>query len=179
MKHIHHIIPRHMGGSDDPSNLVELTIEQHAAAHLELYEKYGKIQDEIAYRGLSGLISMEEARRLAVSAALTGVSKTDTHRANISKSQKERYNRLGCHPNKGGSNPPCSDERKRKISEANRGKSYRSGYSHTEETKKAMSESCKNRPMYTCPKCGTSMQKQSIARHHGINGEKCDRPYST
>ena len=25
MKHIHHIIPKHMGGTDEESNLVELT----------------------------------------------------------------------------------------------------------------------------------------------------------
>jgi len=29
MKHKHHIIPKHMGGSDDPENLIELTIEEH------------------------------------------------------------------------------------------------------------------------------------------------------
>ena len=38
MKHMHHIIPRHAGGTDDLSNLVELTIEQHAEAHRKLYE---------------------------------------------------------------------------------------------------------------------------------------------
>jgi hypothetical protein len=31
--HKHHIIPKHAGGTNDPSNLVELTIEQHAEAH--------------------------------------------------------------------------------------------------------------------------------------------------
>jgi len=35
MKHKHHIVPKHMGGSDDPSNLIELTIEEHAEAHME------------------------------------------------------------------------------------------------------------------------------------------------
>jgi len=33
MKHIHHIIPKHMGGTDEESNLVELTVEEHAEAH--------------------------------------------------------------------------------------------------------------------------------------------------
>jgi hypothetical protein len=45
MKHKHHIIPRHAGGTDDPSNLVELSIEEHAEAHRVLYEKYDRWQD--------------------------------------------------------------------------------------------------------------------------------------
>lgn len=54
-----------MGGSDDPTNLVSLTVEEHAQAHLDLYNKYRKEEDLIAHRMLSGLISVEEARRLA------------------------------------------------------------------------------------------------------------------
>lgn len=53
MKHKHHIIPRHAGGTDDPSNLVELTVEEHALAHKMLYEQYGKEQDKIAWLALS------------------------------------------------------------------------------------------------------------------------------
>lgn len=30
-----------MGGSDEPSNLVELSVEEHTNAHKELWEKYG------------------------------------------------------------------------------------------------------------------------------------------
>ena len=51
---MHHIIPKHMGGTDDSSNLIELTIEEHAEAHRELYEKYGKQEDLFAWKGLSG-----------------------------------------------------------------------------------------------------------------------------
>ena len=60
MKHKHHIIPKHMGGTDDPSNLVELTIEEHAEAHKILWEKYGKKEDELAWKGLIGLMSKKE-----------------------------------------------------------------------------------------------------------------------
>ena len=49
LKHKHHIIPRHAGGTDDPLNLVELTVEEHALAHKLLYEKYGKKPAEITY----------------------------------------------------------------------------------------------------------------------------------
>ena len=34
--HKHHIIPRHAGGTDDSSNIVLLTIEQHAKEHKKI-----------------------------------------------------------------------------------------------------------------------------------------------
>ena len=50
-----------MGGTDDPSNLIELTVEEHAQAHLDLYEEHGRWQDQLAYRMLSGSITNAEA----------------------------------------------------------------------------------------------------------------------
>ena len=35
MKHKHHVIPKH-DGTDDPSNIVELTIEEHAEAYKKI-----------------------------------------------------------------------------------------------------------------------------------------------
>ena len=58
--HKHHIVPRHMGGTDDPENLIELTVEDHAEAHRKLFEEYGHWQDYVAWQGLAGLISKEE-----------------------------------------------------------------------------------------------------------------------
>tara|TARA_R110000796_G_scaffold89024_3_gene192490 strand:- start:750 stop:1196 length:447 start_codon:yes stop_codon:yes gene_type:complete len=69
MKHIHHIVPKHMGGTDDPSNLIELSIEEHAEAHKKLYEEYGKEEDEIAWLGLSGQIGKEEIIKKVLSEA--------------------------------------------------------------------------------------------------------------
>ena len=67
MKHIHHIVPKHMGGTDDPSNLIELSVTEHAEAHRMLYETYGLEQDLIAWRGLAGIIGHEEAVKMAQS----------------------------------------------------------------------------------------------------------------
>lgn len=58
--HKHHIVPRHMGGLDDPSNLIELTVEEHALAHKKLYEKYNKPEDYAAWQGLSGMMGKQQ-----------------------------------------------------------------------------------------------------------------------
>lgn len=59
--HKHHIIPRHAGGTDDPDNLVELTVEDHAIAHLVRYRIYGDERDLVASRMISGQISNYDA----------------------------------------------------------------------------------------------------------------------
>jgi hypothetical protein len=63
--HIHHIVPKHAGGTDDPSNLIKLTIQEHAEAHRILFERHGKKEDEIAWKALSGQISIDEAKKQA------------------------------------------------------------------------------------------------------------------
>lgn len=64
MKHKHHIIPKHAGGSNDKSNIIELTIEEHANAHKLLFEQYGKIEDFIAWKMLSGKTEECELERI-------------------------------------------------------------------------------------------------------------------
>ena len=92
MKHKHHIIPRHAGGTDDPSNIVYLTVKQHAEAHKKLFKKYGRWQDKLAYEGLSGQIGKEEI---------------------IQEIYKNRKNRTGA---------ILSEETKQKISMTKKGK---------------------------------------------------------
>jgi hypothetical protein len=63
--HKHHIIPKHAGGTDEPENLIILTIEEHAEAHRILFELYGRKEDEIAWKALSGQIKISEAKKQA------------------------------------------------------------------------------------------------------------------
>lgn len=49
-----------MGGTDEPENISLLTVEQHAKAHQDLYEEYGKIEDYLAWKGLAGFMGKEE-----------------------------------------------------------------------------------------------------------------------
>jgi hypothetical protein len=50
-----------MGGTDDPSNLVKVTIEEHAALHKQLWEDLGHWQDYVAWKVLSGQMTNAEA----------------------------------------------------------------------------------------------------------------------
>jgi len=49
-----------MGGSDDSSNLIKLTVAEHAEAHRILFEQHGQWQDRVAWRALIGHIGKEE-----------------------------------------------------------------------------------------------------------------------
>ena len=65
MKHKHHIIPKHMGGTDEPSNLIELSVEDHSLAHKKLYEQHGKQEDFMAWHMLKGQMNKDEALFMA------------------------------------------------------------------------------------------------------------------
>lgn len=65
-----------MGGTDDPENLIELTVEDHAEEHRKLFEKYGRWQDYIAWQGLARLISKEDlVKRIQIEAGKSRIRK--------------------------------------------------------------------------------------------------------
>lgn len=80
-----------MGGTDDPSNLVELTIEEHAEAHKKLWEEYGNEYDKIAWLSLTNQIDMAEARILAVIEWNKNRIISDETREKTSQSLKKYY----------------------------------------------------------------------------------------
>jgi hypothetical protein len=49
-----------MGGNDDSSNLVRLTIEEHAEAHRILFEEHQRYEDWLAWKALSGQLQNQE-----------------------------------------------------------------------------------------------------------------------
>jgi hypothetical protein len=145
MNHIHHIIPKHMGGSNEPSNLIELTVEEHAEAHRKLWEKHGKWQDKVAWRALSGHIGKEEiiheihknmnkgrvvseATREKMAEAKRGRKISEEHKKALNEGRRKSKN---------------SQEHLIALSKANKGKII------SEQQKKLMSDNRKNHPRKT------------------------------
>lgn len=97
--HKHHIIPRHMGGTDDPDNLIEVTVEQHAELHRRLWKAFDKWEDKIAWQMLSGQIGKEEAikesQRLANLGNKHFANKTHSPKVRASISAKQKVSMLG------------------------------------------------------------------------------------
>lgn len=86
MKHTHHIIPKHMGGTDDPSNLIKLTRKEHAEAHMKLYEQYGKKEDLGAYYLLTG--QTDKAAKICSSLGGTVQGKINAENGHMIRIQK-------------------------------------------------------------------------------------------
>ena len=144
MKHKHHIIPRHMGGTDDPSNLIELTVEEHAEAHKKLWEQYGNIKDYCAWKGLSGQIGKEEIIRLLMDP--TGRVHTEETKQKISQSHKGKPKHTEESKEKlrqFRTGMKLSEEHKAKISKSLIGNTRMVGKKLSDETKQKLSEAGK------------------------------------
>ena len=150
--HNHHILPKHAGGTDDPSNIIKLTVEEHSLTHLKLYQESGRNEDLWAYKMLA------KNKNIDISGEnhpMWGKKHSDESKRKMSESKKGKNHPMW------GKIP--SDETKNKISESNKGKkksdetkrkmseakirsksSGMLGKKHSDETKRKMSESQKD-----------------------------------
>ena len=125
--HKHHVIPRHAGGTDSPENIVTLTPEEHAEAHRILYEKYGRWQDKLAWKGLSGQIDNDEIMREIWNARkgkgnpFYGMKHTDETKRKISENRKGKNT---------GPRPAFSEEWKRNISKSAKANAQKYKFQH-------------------------------------------------
>ena len=132
--HIHHIIPRHLGGTDNPSNIMEVTVKVHAQIHQIRWLAFGHWQDKVAWMALSGQINMDEASRLAqLEGCKKGGSKkkgppSETHRKNLSLANKGQKH---------------SEEQDMLQSIRLKGNKIHLGFTQSEETRKKISEKTK------------------------------------
>jgi ribosomal protein L44E len=133
-----------MGGTNEPSNIVELTVEEHAEAHRVLYEKYGAKEDYLAWKGLAGLISKEEIIYEALK--LAGIKGNSIHVERLKN------------------DPEYAAEVKRKQRKPKSTTENMKG-PKSEEHRKNQSKAALKRPRFPCSKCGKGITKANLKKH--------------
>ena len=122
MKHKHHIIPKHAGGSDHPDNLIELTVEQHAKAHWVEFMLDGKVEDYWAWKGLEGTASKKDIIYALWSqrkpSEETKRKMSESHKGKThSPETRKKMGRSGKENSMWGRKPNHTEESRRKMSE--------------------------------------------------------------
>lgn len=192
----HHITPKSWGGNDDPENLVRFTYRQHFTAH-HLLARFAGGGMAFAFhamcfaneRSTPTPRQFETARRMAASAQ-TGKKLSESHREAISKgnmgktmSPESREKMSKAHTGKKLTpehiakmiehlktrvRSPLTDEQKKNISDAKKGKKIKPcSDERREKVRQAMIGLV--RPKLICEHCGTEASAGNLKRWHGNN----------
>lgn len=121
----HHIVPKCIGGNDDPENLVALTLEEHFVAH-QLLTKMFPLIDSLVYAANMmgnrtnkqyGWLKRQFVEREKVKK--TGKKRSKESIEKQSATLKAQYAAGKINPRKGST---LTEEHKRQVSEGNKGK---------------------------------------------------------
>ena len=83
VEHNHHIIPEHLGGSNDSDNILRCSTMDHAIHHWLLYIELGNEADRIAAKGLEGLANSDECAREAMILGAKKVGKANVESGHL------------------------------------------------------------------------------------------------
>ncbi|AUM58396.1 homing endonuclease [Proteus phage phiP4-3] len=178
----HHIIPKSLGGGNEPENIVILTGREHYIIHKLLYKIYKNKSMQAAF-AIMALTSRNRNYRVTshdyslgkelASLAKTGVKMPEETKLKISKT----LTGVKKHSNKNYIKPKLKSHieniRKSKIGAKNPmygTVSPTRNIPHTKETKDLISEKTKKGTEYPpCPHCGTKTNKGNAIRWHYDN----------
>lgn len=189
----HHIIPKSLGGGNNPENIVSLTFKEHFVCHLLLTKMTeGKNRQKMisAFWAMSHLKNRHQKRLTLVSCRMyeklkeeyrenrksfkhTEETKQKISQANKGNKLTEEHKAAISNRRKGKATRPkgftMSAETRLKLSQARKGKSW--GYKHSDNTKQIMSEWQKGvpKPKFRCEHCGKEMSLMNLKRWHGDN----------
>ena len=139
----HHIVPKCMGGTNEPENLISLTTKEHIFAHIVLSMAYPK-NKKLLYAAQFMTDRFHLTSRIAAQIRLKAY-----------KAQKGKH---------------VSAETRRKISEARRGKpSWNKGKHLSEETRRKISEARKGQTSFWKGKHHSEETKQKISKTVSIS----------
>lgn len=142
---VHHILPRSLGGMDISQNLVRLTPEEHYRCHELLPFIYTEGKDH-SKMVRAWIIMSGRVKGLKIDSETYG-----RLRREFSKAQSEMM--------AGRKRGPMSEEQKRKLSAANKGKHL------SEETRRKISEALKDRPGVSA-KISAAMKGRHFSEEH-------------
>lgn len=133
----HHILPRCLGGVDDNDNLIDLYAQEHFIAH-KLLAQENPDNSSLVYAWNMMFVQLDNGERYEPTA-------DEYAEVRLLVSEKKKKDMLGNTNRKGTS---TSDEGKRNISNAMKGKTHKSK-PHTEEAKQKISEARKGKGLHT------------------------------
>jgi len=184
----HHIIPKCMGGTNDPSNLVRLTPEAHYVAHQLLVKIYPTNEKLVfaANRMVSGKCRnnklygwLKRKHSQAVSNLHKGRTLSDTHKAKISNSCKGMSLEARSKISSAHKGKPKSAEHNAKNRASNTGKirsaETRANISAAQLHREPISENTRNKlrlannQTSVCPHCAKEVKQNVFNRWHGKN----------
>jgi len=187
--HIHHILPKRLGGTDVITNLVCVTAEEHALTHMELYEKYGDVGDLCASNLLGRQLSPEQSFKMASEGGKIGGRMQYENKLGIhgmSEEAKEKGRKASiesCKRNQTGFfDPKLQSELGKRGGPKNKGFIWltdgKIGIKYTKkmQKEKSVEDYLKEhpelnfgvgpQPQATCPHCGKKGAKAALAQWH-------------
>jgi len=185
----HHIIPKSLGGSNDPSNLVKLTAKEHFICHLLLTKMVTGAHRRSMYYASYMMVRGVRNQHYTPSSKTYSIV-----RANMIKANKERPGpNLGLVMSaetkkklssslKGRKQPPRTKEHAAKLGQYERTIEHRKAISDLRKSQKGMqkrSDSTKTKmslwqkgvpkPKVKCSYCGKESSQMNYTRWHGNN----------
>ena len=166
----HHIIPRFLGGTNAPDNLVKLTAREHFVCHWLLMKMVtGNKREKMVYAFRMMRVTSKDHNGNRYYTKLTSrifekyrVEHTQIH----SKNMKGRVS-----PTKGMKFGPQPASIRLKNSQSNIGKNLgkEPGNKNKPQPEYIKAKKRKPKPIATCPHCGTEGGKSAMARWHFDN----------
>jgi hypothetical protein len=97
--HLHHVVPRFAGGTNDVTNLVCMNRDDHAAAHLKRYEEFGDRRDLCSYYLIIGDITRAHQEISSLGGSIAGRNQVRTNKGihTLDKELRREWVRLGAY----------------------------------------------------------------------------------
>ena len=183
----HHILPKSMGGSNEPSNIAILTGREHFICHLLLtkmveqkyirsmwYASYMMCKGSKRYKPTARIYEKLKQHMILANKDRPGPNLgrifSAEARANMSAATKGKPKGPFTEDHINNMRKPKTEEHKKHLSESRLGKSW--GHRHTEETKEKMSIWQKGVPKEKF-KCEFCNKETSLMNHKRWHGSKC------